>query len=204
MVTSKWIHKFEFSVDGRIEKCKAIFVARGFSQKEGIDYDKTFTLVVRYNSIRVIISLASVLGWKLHQMDVKSGFLNGKIEEEFYIEKPKGFELHGRDSHVCKLKKYLYGLNQAPRSWYARINNSLQGLGFSKSIADSNLYINIVKNQPLFLVLYVDDLFLIGEEHLIAHYKRELATKFKMKDLGLFHYFLGLEIRQKTSEIFLS
>ena len=82
-------------------------------------------------------------------MDVKTAFLNGEIEEEVYIEQPEGFELHGRESHVCKLKKSLYGLMQAPRSSYARINNYLQGLGFSKSIADSNLYIKVVQNQPL-------------------------------------------------------
>ena len=191
VVTSKWIYKVKFSTDGSVEKCKAKFVARGFSQKEGIDYDETFAPVARYSSIRVIISLASVMGWKLHQMDVKTTFLNGEIEEEVYIEQPKGFELHGRETHVCKLKKALYGLKQAPRSWYARIDSYLQGLGFSKSIVDSNLYIKVVKNQPLILVLYVDDLFLTGEEHLIAQCKRELAAKFEMKDPGLLHYFLG-------------
>ena len=137
-------------------------------------------------------------------MDVKTSFLNGEIEEEVYIEQPEGFELHGRESHVCKLKKALYGLKQAPRAWYARIDSYLQGLGFSKSIVDSNLYIKVVQNQPLILVLYVDDLFLTGEEHLINKCKRELATKFEMKDLGLLHYFLGLEVKQKIGEMFLS
>ena len=83
-----------------------------------------------------------------------------------------------------------------PRAWYARIDNYLQSLGFSKSIADSNLYIKVVKNQPLILVLYVDDLFLTEEEHLIAQCKRELVVEFEMKDLGILHYFLGLEVRQ--------
>lgn len=128
-------------------------------------------------------------------MDVQTTFLNGKVEEEVYIEQQEGFELHGKESHVCKLKKYLYGLKQAPRAWYARIYNYLQSLGFSKSIADSNLYIKFVKNQPLILVLYVDNLFLTGEEHLIAQCKRELAAEFEMKDLGLLHYFLGLEVK---------
>ena len=100
-------------------------MARGFSQKEGINYDETFASVARYNSIRVIISLASMLGWKLHQMDVKTAFLKGQIEEEVYIEQPEGFELHGKESHVCKLKKALYGLKQAPRDWYARIDSYL-------------------------------------------------------------------------------
>jgi hypothetical protein len=125
VVTSTWIYKIKFSTDGSIEKCKAKFVAIGFSEKEGINYDKTFALIVRYNSIRVIISLASILGWKLHQMDVKTCFLNGEIEEEVYIKEPEGFELNGRESHVCKLKKSLYGLKKTPRAWYVRIDNYL-------------------------------------------------------------------------------
>jgi hypothetical protein len=98
----------------------------------------------------------------------------------------------------------LYGLKQAPRAWYGIIDNFLQSIGFSKSITDPNIYINIVKNYPIILVLYVDDLFLTGEEHLIAQTKSELSTQFKMKDLGLMHYFLGLKVWQKPGAIFLS
>jgi hypothetical protein len=98
----------------------------------------------------------------------------------------------------------LYGLKQAQRARYCRIDSFLQSLGFSKSIANPNLYINIVKNILVILVLYVDDLFLTGEEHMIALTKRELSIEFEMKDLGLIHYFLGLEMWQKPGEIFLS
>ena len=115
MVTSRWLYKIKHVVDGSIEKYKARFVARGFTQKEGIDYDETFAPVSRYTTIRTIISLATVFGWNLHQMDVKTTFLNGKIEEEVYIEQPEGFVTHGKKPHVCKLKKALYGLKQAPR-----------------------------------------------------------------------------------------
>ena len=86
VITSKWIYKIKHAADGSVEKYKARFVARGFSQKEGVDYEETFALVARYAFIRAIISLASVLGWRLHQMDVKTAFLNGLIEEEVYIE----------------------------------------------------------------------------------------------------------------------
>jgi hypothetical protein len=112
--------------------------------------------------------------------------------------------IHGKESQVCKLKKALYGLKQALRAWYGRIDSFLQSLGFSKSIADPNLYIKIVHNHPVILVLYVDDLFFTGEEHFIAQTKRELSTEFEVKDLGLMHYFLGLEVWQKPGEIFLS
>ena len=93
MVSSKWIYKIKHVADGSIEKYKARFVARGFSQKDGIDYGETFSPVVRYTSIRTIISLASMMKWDLHQMDVKKTFLNGMIEEEVYMEQPQGFEV---------------------------------------------------------------------------------------------------------------
>jgi hypothetical protein len=97
IVTSKWIYKIKHATDGSIEKYKARFVARGFSQVEGIDYEETFAPVARYTSIRTIIALDASMGWKLHQKDVKTSFLNGEIEEEFYIEQPEGFVIHDRD-----------------------------------------------------------------------------------------------------------
>jgi hypothetical protein len=204
VVTSKWLYNIKHEIDGSIEKYKARFVAHGFSQKEEIDYDEIFAPVARYTSIRIIISLAAVFGWKLHQMDVKTVFLNGEVDQEVYIEQPKGFVIHDKRSHVCKLKKALYGLKQALRAWYGRIDSFLQSLGFTKSIANPNLYIKIVQNHPVILVLYVDDMFLTREENLIAQTKRELFAEFEMKDLGLMHYFLGLKIWQRPGEIFLS
>ena len=116
VVTSKWFYKIKHAIDGSIDKYKAIFMARGFSQQEGKNYDETFAPVSRYTSIRAIISLATSMGWSLHQMDVNISFLNDVIEEELYIEKPQSFEVHGRETHVCRLKKALYGLKQAPRA----------------------------------------------------------------------------------------
>jgi hypothetical protein len=193
VVSSKWLYKIKHVVDGSIEKYKARFVACGFSQKEGIDYEKTFAPVARYTSIRTIIALAAKMKWKLHQMDVKTTFLNGVIEEEVYIEQPQGFEVEDRKTHVCRLKKALYGLKQAPRAWYGRIDSFLMSLGFTKSKVDSNLYFKVMNDEPVILLLYVDDLFLTGEEKLITDCKKKLAAEFEMKDLGLMHYFLGLE-----------
>jgi hypothetical protein len=167
VVTSKWVYKIKHAVDRSMDKYKARFVAIGFSQKEGEDYEETFSPIARYTSIRAIMSLAASMGWSLHQMDVKIAFLNGEIEEEVYIEQPQGFEVHSKDTHVCRLKKYLYGLKQAPRAWYARIDSYLMRLGFSKSHADPNLYYKVVNNAPMILLLYFNDLFLIGKESLI-------------------------------------
>jgi hypothetical protein len=141
-----------------------MFVSRGFSQIEGIDYDETFSPVTRYSSIRSILSLSAQMGWRIHQMDVKTVFLNRIIEEEVYIEKPEGFETFDRESHVCRLKRALYGLKQAPHAWYTRIDNYVTRLGFTKSEVDANLYQIVVEGNILIIVLYVDDLILTGDE----------------------------------------
>jgi hypothetical protein len=204
VVSSRWLFKIKHAADGSIKKYKARFVARGFSQKEGIDYEETFAPVARYTSIRTIIALPAKMKWKLHQMDVKTTFLNGVIKEEVYIEQPQGFEVEDRKSHVCKLKKALYVLKQAPKAWYGRIDNFLTSLGFTKSKADSNLYFKVMNDEPVILLLYVDDLFLTGEEKLITECKKRLTSEFEMKDLGLMHYFLGLEVWQSPKRIFLN
>jgi hypothetical protein len=127
VVGSRWIYKIKHVADGSVDKFKARFVAKGFSQKEGIDFSETFALVARYSSIRAVISIVAELGWQIHRMDVKTTFLNGVIEEDIYIEQPEGFEVLSRASHVCKLKRVLYGLKQAPRVWYSRIDSYLLG-----------------------------------------------------------------------------
>lgn len=194
MVTSKWIYKFKHVTDGNIEKNKARLVAKGFSQKEGVHYDKTFSPVARYTSIRTVVSFAFVMGWEKHLMYVKTRFLYGVIEEEVYIEQPQGFKVQDKKSHVCILKMALYELKQAPRARNSRIGEYLMSIGFNKSFEDPNFYFMIVDGNPLISVLYVDDLFLTGAERLIVGCKRELASGFEMKDPGLMHYFLGLEV----------
>jgi hypothetical protein len=203
VVSSKWIYKIKHVADGSIEKHKEICVARGFSQKEGIDYEETFSHVAKYTSIRTIIALVAKMKWKLHQMDVKTTFLNGVIEEEVYIEQPQGFEVEDRKTHVCRLKKDLYGLTQAPRAWYGRIDSFLTSLGFTKSKVDSNLYFKVMNDDPVILLLCADELFLTTEENLITDCKKKLAIEFEMKYLDLMHYFLGLEVWQSPEKIFL-
>ena len=127
-------------------------------------------------------------------MDVKTTFLHGAIKEEVYVEQPPGFEVQDRDTHVYRLKKALYGLKQAPRAWYERIDSYRMKLGFTHSNVDPNIYFKVDREKPLILVLYVDDLLLIGADPLIHQCKRELTAEFEMKDLGLMHYFLGLEV----------
>jgi hypothetical protein len=169
-------------------------VATRFSQVEGIDYDETFTPVARYTSIGSIMAIAAEMGSKIHQMDVKTEFLNGLIEEEVYIEQPQGFEVFRREFHVCLLKKALYGLKQAPRAWYSRIDSYLIQMSFEKSEVDLNLYCIVCGEDILILIIYVDDLFITGGKELIVDCKRGLASEFEMKGIGLMHYFLGMKV----------
>ena len=202
-VTSKWIYKIKHATDGNLKKHKARFVTRGFSQKDGIDYEETFSPVAIYTSIRSVLALATVMKWKIHQMDVKTAFLKGLVEEEVYVEKPLSFETHDKESHVCRLKKSMYSLKQEPRTWYGRIDGFLSTLGFTKSKANSNLYYKVEEGNPVILILYVDDLFVTGTDGLITDTKRNIAAKFEMKDLGMMHYFLGMEAWQSVDGIFL-
>ena len=146
-VSSKWIFKTKHSANGSIEKYKARFIARGFSQKEGIDCEETFSPVARYTSIRIVLALEAKNKWKLHQMDVKTTFLNVLIEEEVYIEQPQIFETDDWESYVWRLKKALYGIKQAPGAWYERIYGFLMSLGFTKIKEDSNLYYKVEDDE---------------------------------------------------------
>lgn len=174
-----------------------IHLLQGVSLKRKEDYEETFAPVSKYTYVRAIIAIYASKGWKIHLMDVKTNFLNGVIEEEFYFEKPGEkpgeFVVHNKKSHVCKLKKALYGLKQAPQAWYEQIDHHLTKLGFSKNDANPNHYFKVQQGDMFILVLYVD-LLIIGEDHLIVKCKQDLASKFDMKDLGLLHYFLGLEV----------
>ena len=107
---------------------------------------------------------------------LKTTFLNGVVEKEVYVEQSLGFETHDRETHVCKLKKALYGLKQAPKTWYGRIDSFLTSLGFTKSKADSNLYYKVEEGSPMILLMYVDDMFVIGEDGLITDMKRKLVS----------------------------
>ena len=117
VVSSKWIYNIKHAADGSIEKYKARFVARGFSQKEGIDYEDTFSPIERYTSIRMIMALSSMMKWDLQQMHINTTFLNGMIEEEVYIKQPQGFEVKDIVTYVYKLKKDLYGLKTLEEIW---------------------------------------------------------------------------------------
>ena len=131
-ISVKWVYKVKEKLNGEIAKYKARLVARGFLQKEGIDFTDVFTPVARIETIRLIVAIASYRGWPLHQMDVKSAFLNGWLDEEVYVSQPPGFEIDQQRDKVYKLRKALYGLKQSPRAWNKRIDGFLAQQNFTK------------------------------------------------------------------------
>ena len=127
----KWVYKIKRNADGEIDRYKARLVAKGYKQKYGVDYEEVFAHVARLDTVRMIISLAAHHSWMIYQLDVKSAFLNGILEEEVYVDQPEGFVMQGEEHNVYRLKKALYGLKQAPPAWNAHIDNYLQENGFA-------------------------------------------------------------------------
>ncbi|KAL0325747.1 UNVERIFIED_CONTAM: Retrovirus-related Pol polyprotein from transposon RE2 [Sesamum radiatum] len=200
----KWIYKTKLNADGSIQKHKARLVAKGYSQLPGIDYTETFAPVARLDTIRALIAIAANKKWKIYQMDVKSAFLNGYIDEEIYVEQPQGFIAKGSEEKVLRLKKALYGLKQAPRAWYSRIDKYFMDRGFRRSLSEPTLYIKSQGNDTLIVSLYVDDLIYTGNnEKMIQVFKEDMMKTFEMSDLGLMHFFLGIEINQEKEGIFI-
>lgn len=185
LVGCRWIYKIKHRSDGSTERFKARLVAKGFHQQPGIDYHDTFSPVVKFTTIRLMLSLAVHYCWHIRQMDVQNAFLYGVLAEEVYVVQLPGFEDPQRPNHVCKLHKALYGLKQAPRMWYTRLTDYLLGLGFHGSSADTSLFICHVAERVLIVLIYVDDLIVTGNNlNAIDHLLIALNRVFAMKDLG--------------------
>eukprot|EP00253_Pinus_taeda_P026288 PITA_26288 len=200
----KWVYKTKSNVEGKIERHKARLVVKGYKQQYGRDYEETFAPVARMETVRVVMSIAAQNKWKVYQMDVKSAFLN-VLKEEVYIEKPPGYENKGQEHKLCRLKKALYGLKQAPRAWYSRIHSYLLENGFEKCEGEPTLYIKEKDGKILIVVLYVADvIFTSNDEYLIENFKAVMKEEFKMTDMGLLRYFLGIEVKQNGNGIFIS
>ena len=136
IVGSKWVFKLKRNEDGSVQRCKARLVAQGYSQEKGLNYDETFSPVVRSESIRSVIALASKNDLKMHQLDVTTAFLNGELEEDVYVKQPKGFVVEGQEHLVCKLKRSLYGLKQSPKCWNLTLHTQLMEMGFKQTSSD--------------------------------------------------------------------
>ncbi|KAL0546234.1 hypothetical protein IC582_016140 [Cucumis melo] len=194
-IDCKWIYKRKRDQAGKVQTFKARLVAKGYTQKKGIDYEKTFSPVAMLKSIRIFLSITTFYDYEIWQMDVKTTFLNGNLEECIYVVQPEGFIQKGQEQKVCKLQKSIYGLIQAFRSWNIRFDTTIKSYGFEQNVDEPCVYKRIINSIVAFLVLYVDDILLIGNDvdHL-TDIKKWLATQFQMKDLGNAQYVLGIQI----------
>ena len=196
----KWIFKTKRDANGNVERYKARLVAKGYTQKEGIDYTETFSPVSSKDSFRIIMALVAHYDLELHQMDVKTAFLNGDIDEMIYMVQPENFVSGDPKNMVCKLRKSIYGLKQAPRQWYHKFQQIVISFGFEMNIVDDCVYHKFSGSKYIFLVLYVDDILLATNDIGMLHEtKRFLSKNFEMKDLGDASFILGIQIHRDRS-----
>ena len=192
------------NADGSVERFKVHLVAQVYmySQSQGVDYWEIFSPLVHYNSVRSLLAIANICDWEIHQVDVKTPFLQGDIDEEIYIKHPDGYVDRERSNHVCKLKKSIYGLKQAAHCWNFVIDSFLKSNGFQNYRADPCLYTKSVrqKNGKIYFIilsLYVDDILLFPNNiDILKKEKMSFAGRFKVVDQGEVHYVLGLSVKQ--------
>ncbi|CAI7739660.1 unnamed protein product [Closterium sp. NIES-53] len=198
-ITSKWLFKIKTDADGKIERYKSRLVAKGYQQKEKVDYKELFAPVVKPTTLRTLLAGAAIKGWVVKQMDVTTAFLNGVFEEEIFMEQPEGFD--DGSGRVLRLKKALYGLKQAPRQWYLKLRGVLEEIGFTPSTADHSLFMLGEGEQRSFMVVYVDDILIFSlSSDLVKEVMLKLQDKFKCKALGDVSFYLGLHIERDVEK----
>jgi hypothetical protein len=205
VIGTKWVFKNKQDQDGIVVRSKARLVAQGYTQVEGLDFRETYAPVVRLEAIRILLAYTCAHNIKLYQMDVKSVFLNGYINEEVYVEQPLGFEDYKQPNHVYKLRKALYGLKQAPRAWYERLRDFLLSKGFKMGKVDTTLFTKKIGKDLFVLQIYVDDIiFGSTNQDFCEDFRNMMANEFEMSMVGELSYFLGLQIKQLKNGTFVS
>ena len=209
-ITAKWLWKIKYLPTGQIDKFKTRMVARGYTQKKGINYEETFAPVVRFETLRYLLAYSVKHKLAVHHMDVETAFLNGNLEEEIFMEIPEGLEFQDnrlilrteennqekneKNQKVLKLNKSIYGLKQSPRCWNIRLTEFLTNQGYQISKADPCVFIKINNNQHTVIAVYVDDCFIIGKDKEIEEIKLMFHREFKMKDNKELKGFLGINV----------
>ncbi|XP_020879598.1 uncharacterized protein LOC9311760 [Arabidopsis lyrata subsp. lyrata] len=205
-VGCKWIYTVKLKADGSLERYKARLVAKGYTQKEGLDYVKTFSPVARMATVKFLLYVAAPRKWFLDQLDVSNAFLNGDLQEEIYMVLPPGYLPKQGESFpenvVCKLHKSIYGLKQASRQWFLKFSQSLLSLGFKSSYGDDTLFTRKSENVCMAVLVYVDDIIIASTcSAATSSLTASLKESFKLRELGPLKYFLGLEIARTDAGI---
>jgi hypothetical protein len=205
-VGCRWVYAVKVGPNGQIDRLKARLVAKGYTQIYGLDYGDTFSPVAKITSVRLFLAIAAIRHWPLYQLDIKNAFLHGDLEEEIYMEQPPGFVAQGESRLVCKLRRSLYGLKQSPRAWFGKFSSVVQAFGLKRSEADHSVfYCHTSPNRCVYLVVYVDDIVITGnDEEKISQLKEHLFRHFQTKDLGKLKYFLGIEVAQSMNGVIIS
>jgi hypothetical protein len=203
VVTGKWIFKLKLHADGSLERYKARYVLQGFTQRPGVDYDETFSPVVKPATVRTVLTLALSWDWPVHQLDVKNAFLYDTLTETVYCTQPVGFVDPAHPDLVYKLNKSLYGLKQAPRAWYSLFATFLCSQGFVEAKSDTSLFL-LRRGLDTLYLLYVDDIVLTASSPgLLRRVISCLQQEFAMKDLEALHHFLGITVERRPQGMFL-
>ncbi|CAI7768006.1 unnamed protein product [Closterium sp. NIES-53] len=198
-ITSKWLFKIKSDADGKIERYKSSLVAKGYQQKEKVDYKELFAPAVKPTTLRTLLAGATIKGWVVKQMDVTTAFLNGVLEEEIFMAQPEGFD--DGSGRVWKLKKALYGLKQAPRQWYLKLREVLEEIRFTPSSADHSLFMLGEGEQRSFMWVYVDDILIFSpSSDLVKEVMLKLQDKFKCNALDDVSFYLGLHIERDVEK----
>ncbi|GJY31167.1 putative ribonuclease H-like domain-containing protein [Tanacetum coccineum] len=204
-IGTKWVYRNKKDERGVVVRNKARLVAQGHRQEEGIDYDEVFAPVARIEAIRIFLAFASYMGFIVYQMDVKSAFLYGKIDEEVYVSQPPGFLDPKYPQKVYKVVKALYGLHQAPRAWYATLSTFLLKNGYRRGTIDKTLFIKKDKHDIILVQVYVDDIiFGSTKKSWCDEFEALMKSRFQMSSMGELTFFLGLQVKQKADGIFIS
>ncbi|KAL9250338.1 Retrovirus-related Pol polyprotein from transposon TNT 1-94-like protein [Drosera capensis] len=197
---NKWVFTVKEEHDGR-KRYKARLVVKGFQQKRDIDYNEIFSPVVKMTTIRLVLSIVTAENLHLEQLDVKTAFLHGDLDEDIYMVQPEGYQIAGKENLVCKLTKSLYGLKQVPRQWYLKFDNFMSRSGYKKSDMDPCCYTRHFGSSYTILLLYVNDMLVAGSNMKeINILKEQLSEEFEMKDLGASKQILGMSISRNRSE----
>ncbi len=192
-----WIFSVKVDEFGNVIRFKARLVAQGCRQIPGVDVDEVFAPTSSFGARRALLAVAAAKDFEIHQVDIKTAFLNGELEEEVYVTQPPGFD-NGDSRVVCRLKKALYGLKQAPRAWHKTLNDKLQAMGYAVCKSDAGVYVRTdIKGEKSYILVYVDDLLIVSKSTgEVDRCKTMLLTDFKIHDLGPVKDFLGCQIRR--------